>query len=537
MNDWHLRSDFQNGKQSGSGQIQYVNLFSIIAWIILLIACINFMNLTTARSEKRAREVGVRKVLGAGKKNLIGQFFGEALFMALLACITAVILMSIALPGFNMIIQKTLSLNFNNPLHSLALLIITLFCGLVAGSYPAIYLSSFNPVFVLKGLKIKTGSAAVIRKGLVVLQFSVSITLIIATVVIYEQLQNVKDRELGFNKNNLLVMNVQGTIRTNFNSIKQDLINTNAVEDAALSDHSTIEEGNNTDGFTWQEKDPNTKVVISTRYISPEFLATSGIKILEGRGIQVNDTMYRHRLNVVITESLAKMLGNGSAVSKYIWFEGDTTTKANVVGVVNDYVYGNMYGKPDPVMFLFGPPQNASVMYVRLKAESGLTNALAKVGAVMKKDNPAYPFEYKFVDDQFNNMFLSEMLISKLSRVFAVLAIIISCLGLFGLAAYTAERRIKEIGVRKVLGATVSGIAGLLSKEFLNLVAVSCIVAFPVAWLVMNRWLQNYQYRITISWWIFLIAGTAAILIALLTVSFQAVKAAIANPVKSLRTE
>lgn len=252
---------------------------------------------------------------------------------------------------------------------------------------------------------------------------------------------------------------------------------------------------------------------------------------------RVNDTMYQHRLNVVITESLAKMIGNGSAVSKYIWFEGDTTTKANVVGVVNDYVYGNMYGKPDPVMFLYGPPQNAAVMYVRLKAQSDPAQALAKIGAVMKKDNPAYPFEYKFVDDQFNQMFLSEMLVSKLSRVFAALAIIISCLGLFGLAAYTAERRTKEIGIRKVLGATAAGLAALLSKDFLQLVFVSCLVAFPLAWWAMYKWLQSYEYRIEISWGVFLIAGFLAVLIALLTVSFQAVKAAVANPVKSLRTE
>jgi len=258
---------------------------------------------------------------------------------------------------------------------------------------------------------------------------------------------------------------------------------------------------------------------------------------LKGVAFRVNDTMYQHRLNVVITESLAKMIGNGSAVSKYIWFEGDTTTKANVVGVVNDYVYGNMYGKPDPVMFLYGPPQNAAVMYVRLKAQSDPAQALAKIGAVMKKDNPAYPFEYKFVDDQFNQMFLSEMLVSKLSRVFAALAIIISCLGLFGLAAYTAERRTKEIGIRKVLGATAAGLAALLSKDFLQLVFVSCLVAFPLAWWAMYKWLQSYEYRIEISWGVFLIAGFLAVLIALLTVSFQAVKAAVANPVKSLRTE
>jgi putative ABC transport system permease protein len=537
MNDWHLHGEFENGKQTGGGQIQYVRLFSIIAWIILFIACINFMNLATARSEKRAREVGVRKVMGAGKGNLIIQFIGEALFMSLLATAGAVILMSLALPSFNMLVQKNLSLNFNIPSHSIALLLITLICGLIAGSYPSLYLSSFNPVSVLKGLKIKTGSASIIRKGLVVLQFSISIVLIIATLIIYQQIQHVKTRTLGFNKDNLLVMDLQGNMGKNFEAIRNDLMNTNAVEDAALSDHSTLYGGNNTDGFTWQGKDPNTRIVISNRYVSPEFLKTSGIKILEGRGIQEGDTMYNRRINVVITASLAKMMGSGSAISKSIWFDGDTSAKTNVVGVVNDFVYGNMYGKPDPVMFFYGPVQNATVMYMRIKEQTNPADAIAKIETVIKKDNPGYPFEYKFVDDQFNAMFMNEMLISKLSRVFATLAIIISCLGLFGLAAYTAERRTKEIGVRKVLGASVSGIAALLSKDFVKLVCISCLVAFPLSWWAMHNWLMNYEYRIDISWWIFFAAGIVAILIALITVSFQAIKAAVANPVKSLRTE
>ncbi len=541
MNDWHLYDKFENGKQTGGGQIEYVRMFSIIAWIILFIACINFMNLATARSEKRAREVGVRKVLGAGKKILIIQFIGEALFIALLAAIAAVLIISFALPAFNTIVQKSLSVGFGNPLHIIALLLITIICGLVAGSYPSLYLSSFNPVFVLKGTKLKTGSAAYIRKGLVVLQFTVSIVLIIGTVIIYQQIQHVKKRNLGFNKDNLLEVSVHGDMATHFAAIKQNLINTAVVENAALSDHVTLYGGNNTDRLTWAGKAPGSKILISGRNITPEFFDVSGMKILEGRGLQESDSVdadgSSKQINTVITLSLATLIGKESAIGKILFNEGDPSTKLTVVGVVNNYVYGNMYGQPDPVGFMLLPPQYASTMYVRIKAQSNKEQILSKIEAVMKKNNPAYPFEYKFVDDQFNQMFLSEMLISKLSRVFAALAILISCLGLFGLAAYTAERRTKEIGIRKVLGATAAGLAGLLSKDFLQLVLVSCLIAFPVAWWMMNKWLLDYAYRINISWGVFVVAGLLAILIALITVSFQAVKAALANPVKSLRTE
>jgi predicted permease len=541
MNDWHLYDKFENGKQTGGGQIEYVRMFSIIAWIILFIACINFMNLATARSEKRAREVGVRKVLGAGKKILIIQFIGEAFFIALLAAIAAVLIISFALPAFNTIVQKSLSVGFGNPLHIIALLLITIICGLVAGSYPSLYLSSFNPVFVLKGTKLKTGSAAYIRKGLVVLQFTVSIVLIIGTVIIYQQIQHVKKRNLGFNKDNLLEVSVHGDMATHFAAIKQNLINTAVVENAALSDHVTLYGGNNTDRLTWAGKAPGSKILISGRNITPEFFDVSGMKILEGRGLQESDSVdadgSSKQINTVITLSLATLIGKESAIGKILFNEGDPSTKLTVVGVVNNYVYGNMYGQPDPVGFMLLPPQYASTMYVRIKAQSNKEQILSKIEAVMKKNNPAYPFEYKFVDDQFNQMFLSEMLISKLSRVFAALAILISCLGLFGLAAYTAERRTKEIGIRKVLGATAAGLAGLLSKDFLQLVLVSCLIAFPVAWWMMNKWLLDYAYRINISWGVFVVAGLLAILIALITVSFQAVKAALANPVKSLRTE
>jgi len=547
MNDWHLRDDFDNGKPTGSGRILYVRLFSIIAWIILFIACINFMNLATAGSEKRSKEIGVRKVLGSGKKRLVIQFIGEALLISLLAALVAVILMSLLLPAFNSLVQKNLSLGLTNPWHLLSMILLTFICGLVAGSYPSLYLSSFNPVFVLKGIKLKAGSAAIIRKGLVVIQFAVSIVLIISTIIIYQQIQHVKTRDLGYNKDNLMQIAAQGDIVKDFPAIRQDLLNTGFVKNSALADHNTIGGGNNTTGISWEGKDPNSNIVISQRLVSPEFMSTTGMHLMEGRDFQPTDEVEfgdNHMpkdsgqvMNVIVTGSMEKLLGKGSAIGKTMQRQTDKGTfHMQVTGVIKDYVYGDMYGQSAPVVF-YDIPQATSLLYVKLAAQSNPENALAKIAAVMKKDNPAYPFEYKFVDDQFNQMFLSEMLISKLSRVFAALAILISCLGLFGLAAYTAERRTKEIGVRKVLGASVSGIAALLSKDFLKLVLISCIVAFPLAWLMMNNWLQNYQYRITISWWIFLIAAIVAILIALLTVSFQAIKAAVANPVKSLRTE
>ncbi|HLY69930.1 MAG TPA: FtsX-like permease family protein, partial [Puia sp.] len=333
---------------------------------------------------------------------------------------------------------------------------------------------------------------------------------------------------------------LQGDMTKHFGTIKQDILNTGIAENVALSDHPIIYGGNNTDGLTWASKTPGARILISWRDVSPEFISTSGMKILEGRDFQMTDsTDVDHppkNINVLITESMAKLMGKGSAIGKTIKDESGTIN-ANVVGVVKDYVYGYMYGKPDPVIFFCIPDRMESIMYVHIKRLSDPEQSLAKLEVVMKKNNPAYPFQYKFVDDQFDQMFLSEMLISKLTRVFAALAIVISCLGLFGLAAYTAERRIKEIGIRKVLGASVSGITALLSKDFLKLVMTSCVVAFPIAWLSMNNWLKNYPYRINISWSIFLIAGLLAMLIALVTISFQSVRAALMNPVKSMRSE
>jgi hypothetical protein len=380
-----------------------------------------------------------------------------------------------------------------------------------------------------------------------VLQFSVSIILIICTVVIFQQIQHVKNRQLGFKKENLIEMNVQGNLAQRFATIRQELINTGYVENVAMSDYATLYAGNNTGNITWPGKPPGAEVLISMRAVSPEFTATYGMQLAQGRAFNTTDKVElvdgnpkTPHLNVIITESLARLLGNGPAVGKTLRMPGSAPggdMQLHIVGVVKDFIYGNMYGKPDPVIFMWLPPQLASVLYVRTKANFKPDQALAQIEAVMKRNNPGYPFDYRFVDDQFNQLFTNETLIGKLAKVFAVLAILISCLGLFGLAAYTAERRTKEVGIRKVLGASVTGLARLLSKDFLQLVIVACVVAFPVAWWAMNNWLQDFEYRVSIYWWVFAAAGLLAILIALVTVSFQAIKAALANPVKSLRTE
>jgi len=533
MKKWRLYNNFVNGVEEG-GRIKYVNLFSTIAWIILIIACINFMNLATARSEQRAREVGVRKVMGAGKRMLISQFIGEALILSLISALLAIGFMALALAGFNSLVEKELSLDLLDSLHISALFAIALISGLIAGSYPAFYLSSFNPVAVLKGLKIKTNaSAGFVRKGLVIVQFSISIILIIGTVIIYQQINHIKDRQLGYDKEGLVYMNLQGKMKEHFNAIKNDLIATGTVQNASLSNSSVLNLGSNTGGFDWQGKDHDKQILITVEGVSPGYVSTMGMKLKAGRdfypGIAADSN------NIIINESLAKLIGTKNLVGSLITRD-EGRQKYTIVGVIDDFVYNDMYSSSAPLV-LFSDTSNVSYLNIRFKAKTDPTSALAKAENIIKTHDPGYPFEYKFVDEEFGKIFKTETLIGKLSSVFATLAIIISCLGLFGLAAYTAERRTKEIGIRKVLGATTTALAGLLSKDFLQLVFISCLVAFPVAWWAMHNWLQTYAYRIDISWWIFLIAGVLAILIALITVSFQAVKAALANPVKSLRTE
>ncbi len=531
IKDWRLRSNFKNGKKVG-GQVVFVRLMALIALIILLIACINFMNLATARSEKRANEVGVRKVLGSNKKRLIFQFMTEALMTAALAAVVSVLLLKLLLPQFNILIEKQLELQLFDATHLFTLIGITLTCGLLAGWYPAFYLSSFKPVDVLKGVRAKQGAATLIRKGLVITQFTVSIVFIISTIIVYQQVQHVKSRDLGYDKENLIKMFLNEDVIKNFIPIKQDMIASGMVENVALTNRNVLSDGGNGSGIEWQGGTDTEDVLISFRYISHNFLETTGMEIVEGRDFSAD--MAKDSTNTLITQSFAQLMGEGSALGKTVLRYGTTY---NVIGVVKDYLYGDMYGtKSDPVMF-FNNMDFAHSMYVKTKPGISMTETLAAMEHVMKKHNPAFPFEYEFVDDAFNARFKGEKLVENLSQIFALLAIIISCLGLFGLSAYTAEQRRKEIGVRKVLGSSVSGIVRLLSKDFMRLVLVSIVIAIPFAWWAMQRWLEGFAYRIEINWLIFAIASLIAICIALLTVSFQAIKAAIANPVKSLRTE
>jgi putative ABC transport system permease protein len=531
MSRWRMYDSFDNGKEV-PGRMEYVNLFNVIAWIILIIACINFMNLSTARSEQRAKEVGVRKVMGAGKLKLIGQFIGESLFTTFVSLLFAIAIIYISLPAFNILVEKQLSVDIFKPFHIAGLLAIALICGLIAGSYPAFYLSSFNPIHVLKSIKIKHGSSAgIIRKSLVVVQFSISVILIISTIVIYLQIFHIKDRDLGYNKSNLIYMYTQGKMKQNYPVIRNDLLSTGFVQNTALSNSQILQLGSNTGDFTWEGKDPSRQVLITVEGVSQDYTSTMGIRINEGRDFYPdfkNDSN-----NIIINESLARILKKKTVVGSVLSGQG---AKYTVVGVLKDFVYNDMYAPAAPLI-LYADTTNCNVLTIRLKAGVSMPAALAKMEVIFKKNNPGYPFDYSFVDEEFGKLFKTETLVGQLAEVFSILAIFISCLGLFGLAAYTAEKRSKEIGIRKILGASVQSITGLLSREFLFLVGISCLIAFPIAWWLMHDWLQSYKYRIQISWWIFIDAGLLAILIALFTVSFQAVKAAVANPVKNLRTE
>jgi putative ABC transport system permease protein len=538
MKDWHLYNNFTNGKPDG-GQIKFVKLFSLIASIILLIACINFMNLATARAGQRAREVGVRKTLGALRQSLISRFIAESLLLSFLSVALAVLLVYIALPAFNNLINKELTLYPLQPVHLAGLIGIGILCGLLSGSYPAFYLSAFNPVTVLKGMKVSPrGRAGFIRKALVTTQFVASVILIICTIIIYQQIQHIKDRDLGFDKQNLAYLNVQGKMVGHYEAIRNDLMRTGVLEHVALSFSPPLQMWGGTDNsyLRWEGDDIATKQFINQEGISPGYVATLGLKITEGRDFYPDARV--DSLSVMINESLARFMGKAGKVGNRITFS-DGATPVTIVGIVRDFIVNDMYGKPGPVIF-YGNPVYYKFDHsldLRLKSGINIPAAIDKITAALTADNPGYPVEIKFADTDFQHRFDSETRIGTLAGLFATLAIFISCLGLFGLAAYTAEQRTKELGIRKVLGASVSGLAALLSREFLQLVILSCLIAFPLSWWAMTNWLNDYAYHTPIHWWVFAATGLGALLIALLTVIAQALKAALVNPVKTLRSE
>jgi putative ABC transport system permease protein len=534
MNSWHLYSHFTDGRPDGKGDIRFVRLFTLIALIILVIACINFMNLSTAKSTERAKEVGVRKVMGAGKGKLVRQFIGESLVLSFISVALAVGIMSLALASFNQLVGKQLTLGLVKPMHLAVLLAIGLVTGVVAGSYPAFYLSSFSPISVLNSIRVRAGSrAAFVRKGMVVGQFAVSILLIICTTIVYQQVNYTRTRDWGFNWNNLVVTEVKGAIRPHFDAIRGDLLRTGVVDNAALSQTSVLNSGWwSTDDYQWPGKPASADPTIDNEQVTASYFATEGMTIKEGRGFR--DDTHAEDNNIVINESMAKLIGDYARPGNVIHQEKRALT---IIGIVHDFVYNNAFATTAGPMILYGEPEGANYMTVRLKQGVDPGAAMAKVGEVMRKDNPAFPFEYQFMDEQLAQMFKTETLTGRLAGIFTALAIFISCLGLCGLAAYSASRRAKEIGIRKVLGASTKGLAALLSRDFVKWVLVACVLAFPLGWWLMNGWLQDYDYRTAIHWWVFGVAGLGAVAIALLTVCVQAIRAAVASPVRSLRSE
>jgi ABC-type antimicrobial peptide transport system permease subunit len=457
----------------------------------------------------------------------------EALITAGLSAMLSIIMLLLLLPSFNTLVEKQLELRLFDPTHLFSLFGITLVCGFLAGWYPALFLSSFRPVQVLKGLPRKQGGASLIRRGLVIIQFTVSIIFIISTIIVYQQVQHARGRDVGYAKENLVNISVSGEMIKEFNPIKQDLIASGHIENVALTNSNMLSSGNNGAGLSWQGGTNTEDVLVRFRYVSPGFFETMGLTIIGGHGF--NENVVADSTNILITESLAALMGEGSAVGKTVT---RNNTEYNVVGVVNDYLYGDMYGnaRSGPVMF-YNRPDFGNTMYVKLRQEASVSEAMSSIFKVMKQYNPAFPLDYRFENDMFNARFRNEELIGDLSKIFAILAIVISCLGLFGLSAFTTEQRKKEIGVRKVLGASISGIVRMLSKDIMRLVGAALLIAAPLSWWLMHRWLEKFPYRIEIDWRVFALAGLTAIFIALLTISYQSIRSATANPVKSLRTE
>jgi putative ABC transport system permease protein len=529
IQDWRLHSNFVNGKTSG-GRIDYVRGFSLIAIFVLIIACINFMNLATARSERRAREVGVRKSVGSRRHELIFQFLGESVLITLVAFLFALFVVELAMPFYNDVTQKNLFLDYSNPIFWGVSVAIVLIIGLFSGSYPALYLSSFNPVKVLKG-KIQDGrSAASPRKVLVVVQFFFSTLLLVGTFVITEQITFVKRRDLGYNQQNLITVPHSQEIGKHFKAIRQELISTGAVASITQS-NSPVTEIYSTNFFGWPGKPEDQKVMFTTIATELDYAKTMGIKILEGRDF-IDD---RDTVSVLVNKAAADLMGLENTIGTKVSYWGDND-RATIVGVIDNVTMGSPYQQATP-MFVTYFPSWVTAITIRLEATNDIPDAIKKVEGVFKKYNPSYPFEYTFVDEEFSRKFSTITLISTLSKTFALLAIIITGLGLFGLASFTAEQRTKEIGIRKIMGASVTGLVTLISKEFSWLVILAFAIASPVAWWLLTTFLERYPYRIEFPWWVLVASGGIALVFALTIVGTQALKAATSNPVDSLRSE
>ena len=531
MDKWHLYSDFKNGVNTG-GYIQFVWLFGIIGIFVLLLACINFMNLSTARSEKRAKEVGIRKAIGSMRGQLISQFFSESMLVVALAFLLSILLAALCMPFFNEVSEKKMSILWSNPWFWLIGISLSLITGLIAGSYPALYLSSFQPLKVLKGTFSVGRFAAIPRKVLVVIQFTVSVTLIIGTTIVFRQIQHAKNRPIGYTRSGLIEIRMNTPeLSEHYEALRTDLINTGAVKEMSESSGAiTAQDGGTTD-ISWQGKSPNTQPLVMSNSVTHEYGNTIGWELVQGRDF--SRSFSTDSSSMILNESAVKLMGFKKPLESFVKASGK---EYKVVGVVKDMIKENPFSSVNPSFFIVNY-RNVSMINIRLTPSLSAGEALAKVENVFKRYNPGSPFTYNFADQEYSKKFGTEERIGKLSTFFAILAIFISCLGLFGLASFVAEQRTKEIGIRKVLGASVANLWQMLSKDFVLLVIISFVISIPIAWYFMSDWLKNYKYHTDLSWWIFAATGAGTLIITLLTVSYQAIRAALLDPVKSLKAE
>lgn len=531
MHKWHLYSDFKNGINTG-GQIDNVWLFTTIGIFVLTLACINFMNLSTARSEKRAKEVGIRKAIGSVRKQLIMQFFSESILISALAFVLSILLVFSVLPYFNTVADKRIFLPWSNPLFWTLGLGFSIVTGMFAGFYPALFLSSFQPVKVLKGTFRVGRYASLPRKVLVVLQFTISTTLIIGTLVVYKQINYAQKRPIGYTKDGLISIPVTGPLHEHFEAIRTELINAGAIVEMAESGSPTTQVWNTNGGFNWEGKDPNQGVDFPNNSVSVDYGKTIGWQVIEGRDFSRDFASDSSAF--ILNEAAVKFIGfKGNPVGQVIHWNDEPFT---VIGVVKDLLVQSPYQPVRASMWhLADGMQN--VFLLKINPKASVSEAIGKIEQVFKRTNPASPFDATFVDEEYARKFSNEKRIGELATFFAILAVFISCLGLFGLASFVAEQRTKEIGIRKVLGASVSNLWRMLSQDFVLLVIFSSLLAVPIAYYFIAGWLKQFEYRTEVSWWIFIISVLGAIVITLLTVSYQAIKASLMNPVKSLRTE
>ncbi|MBC9913030.1 ABC transporter permease [Chitinophaga varians] len=533
MKQWHLQAEFKNGVVSG-GLLDYVKMFSIIGLLVLLIACINFMNLSTARSEKRAREVGIRKAIGSHRNDLVFQFLLESLMITMISFVLSLILVELSLPSFNALTNSHIRIPYHSVVFWCILTAYVLLTALLAGGRPAFYLSSFQPVKVLKG-SIHTGKAASLpRKALVMVQFTCSVALMISTIVIYQQIQHAKDRPTGYDAQRLMMTDNSPDMNRNYEALKNDLLQTGMVASVTKSSSPVTGIWVTNNIREWQGKQPGESLELGTTAVSDaDYFKTTGMQIVAGRNFSGNlgaDTSY-----IILNESAVKRMRLKDPINQVIRWS-DPVKVQKIIGVVKDALMGSPYSSVPPCMFIYNPDW-ANVITYRLSPGVPTEKAIAALTPVFNKHNPFYSYRYRFINDAYADKFGFETLVGNLAGVFAVLAIFISCLGLFGLAAYMAEQRTKEIGIRKVLGASISQVWLLLSKDFVVLVVLSCLVAAPLTSYILQRWLQQYEYRINISAGVLLITALGAIVITIITVSFQSIRAALADPVKSLKAE